>query len=72
MTASYILTDHNELPFLEGIYTEPALDMSPAFNKSVTDYYATVPYDVYLVKVWALTISCFSEARLEDKYGLSR
>ncbi len=66
------LSDTTLMPFLEGINTEPSIMLSPVFNHSVTEYYATVPYDVILIKVWGFAQSCYCEARLEDKYGLAR
>ena len=52
--------------------SEPALNFTPVFSEDTTDYYATVPHDVLLVKIWGFAKSCNCEARLDDKYGLSR
>ena len=54
------------------LFSEPPLNFTPMFNKETTDYYATVPHDVLLIKVWGFAKSCNCEARLDDKYGLSR
>ncbi|KAI0234441.1 Cadherin-like and PC-esterase domain-containing protein 1 [Lamellibrachia satsuma] len=65
--------DVEDMPFLEGFYTQPKLkNVTPTFDMAVLEYYATVPYDVLLVMVWAFTRSCYSEARLHTKYGVSR
>ena len=64
--------DAASMPYLSGLRTWPTLALSPAFNASVGEYYARVPYDVYLLRVWAWVQSCYSEARMDDKYGLSR
>ena len=60
------------MPYLSSLHTWPALVLTPAFNTTVVEYYARVPYSVYLLRVWAVAHSCYSEARLEEKYGLSR
>ena len=63
----------DDTPFLEAFYTQPKLTtVTPAFDPAVVEYYATVPYDVLLVTVWAFARSCHSEARLHTKYGVSR
>lgn len=65
--------DKEQMPFLEGFYTQPKLKtVTPLFDPAVVEYYATVPYDVLLVTVWAFARSCHSEARLHTKYGVSR
>lgn len=70
-SACYI-TDREVLPYLLGIYTSPALNITPQFDASVLEYFATVPYETILVKIWGIAQNCDCEARLEDKYGLSR
>ncbi len=60
------------MPYLSGIYTEPSLNVTPAFKVETIEYYTTVPYNMFLVKVWGFAQSCDCEARLDDKYGLSR
>ena len=68
-----MLADVEDMPFLEGFYTQPKLkNVTPTFDMAVLEYYATVPYDVLLVMVWAFTRNCYSEARLHTKYGVSR
>ncbi|XP_014671086.1 PREDICTED: cadherin-like and PC-esterase domain-containing protein 1 [Priapulus caudatus] len=59
-------------PYLLGLYTEPQIEMAPPFDRLVTEYYATVDYDVILLKVWATAQSCSCEARVNDRFGLSR
>jgi len=68
-----MFADKDETPFLEAFYTQPKLKtVTPAFDPAVVEYYATVPYDVLLVTVWAFARGCHSEARLHTKYGVSR
>ncbi|XP_038054432.1 cadherin-like and PC-esterase domain-containing protein 1 [Patiria miniata] len=52
--------------------TDPAILLTPTFDPKVTEYQAVVPHEVALIKVWGFARSCDSEARLEDRYGVSR
>ncbi|XP_033114618.1 cadherin-like and PC-esterase domain-containing protein 1 [Anneissia japonica] len=64
--------DHQTMPYLSGIYFEPNISFSPEFDPYTTEYYAKVPYKTVILKVWAHSMNCDCEVRLEDKYGLSR
>ena len=59
-------------PFLTAIHFDPPLNLTPTFDPMVTDYQATVPHDLVLIKVWGFSTSCDTEARLEDKLASSR
>ena len=66
------ISDKENKAHITGIYTEPPMNITPPFQPHVTDYYVTVPYDLFLIKVWSFASSCSCEARLDGKYGLSR
>ena len=72
MTRPPCVEEKESMPYLHGFMTDPSLNFTPTFNLTTSEYYASVPYDLYLVRVWAWTVSCYSEARMEEKYGLSR
>ncbi|XP_072025253.1 LOW QUALITY PROTEIN: cadherin-like and PC-esterase domain-containing protein 1 [Amphiura filiformis] len=64
--------DPATMPFLSAFHFDPPLNLTPTFDPMVTEYEATVPHDMVLIKVWGFATSCDSEARLEDKLGASR
>lgn len=72
MDLIYFYPDKETMGYITGIHTEPVVNITPSFQPHVTEYYLTVPYDLYLIKVWAFAESCSCEARLDEKYGLSR
>lgn len=62
--------DDSLLALLGGLSTVPRLRLQPAFNGSVvTDYYATVPHSVILIRVVVFTAHCRTEARLNSVNG---
>ncbi|XP_071784213.1 cadherin-like and PC-esterase domain-containing protein 1 [Asterias amurensis] len=64
--------DPTTLSELLDFRTDPTIILSPTFDPKVTEYQAMVPHDVTLIKVWGFARSCDSEARVEDRYGISR
>jgi len=66
----FLQSDDSLLALLGDISTVPRLQLQPVFNGSaVTDYYATVPHSVILVRVVVLTAHCRTEARLNSVNG---
>ncbi|XP_013411217.1 cadherin-like and PC-esterase domain-containing protein 1 [Lingula anatina] len=64
--------DEELKPYMSAIHTDPPIKLQPSFRATSTEYQATVPYNVLLVKVWATARSCDCEVRLQDTYGPSR
>ncbi|XP_071961477.1 cadherin-like and PC-esterase domain-containing protein 1 [Antedon mediterranea] len=64
--------DRQTMPYISGIFFEPNISFSPEFDPYTSEYYAKVPYDTMITRVWAHSMNCDCEVRLEDKYGLSR
>ena len=65
-----VQTDDSQLALLGDISTVPQLQLQPAFNaSSVTDYYATVPHSIILIRVVVLTAHCRTVARLNSVNG---
>lgn len=54
------------------IYTEPKLNLTPIFNASITEYYATVDHDLIVIQIKGFAVSCQAEVRLADRFGPSR
>ncbi|XP_064604834.1 cadherin-like and PC-esterase domain-containing protein 1 [Liolophura sinensis] len=64
--------DKSQLPYLTAIHFSPPIKLSPAFQAVTSEYMAVVDYGTYLIQVWAVAKGCNCEARLEEKYGMSR
>ena len=58
------------MPYLATLHTYPVLNLT--FDPRITDYHAAVPYDQLVIQVGASAVNCECEARLEDKFGVSR
>lgn len=64
--------DPLDTPYLMNIMTEPQINITPKFDSSVVSYEVSVPYEILLIKIWAFARSCQCEARMDDKFGVSR
>ncbi|XP_041349337.1 cadherin-like and PC-esterase domain-containing protein 1 [Gigantopelta aegis] len=64
--------DPASMPYLKNLYINPKSTLSPEFSPFMTEYHITVDYDVLHIAVWAFAKSCSSQARMEDKHGVSR
>ncbi|XP_072174301.1 cadherin-like and PC-esterase domain-containing protein 1 [Diadema setosum] len=62
--------DRDTVPYLASLSTFPALNLT--FEPGTTEYHSSVPYGQVVLQVGAFARSCDCEARLEDKYGVSR
>ncbi|KAM4748879.1 cadherin-like and PC-esterase domain-containing protein 1 [Rhinophrynus dorsalis] len=63
--------DDDTLSYISRIFSNPQLDLSPAFNPKIKDYYAEVPFDVVTVEIGAEAVNSKTQVHLDNKEGQS-
>ncbi|XP_069832665.1 cadherin-like and PC-esterase domain-containing protein 1 [Dendropsophus ebraccatus] len=61
--------DNDTLSYISRIFSNPSLDMTPAFNPKIKEYYAELPFHVVAVEIGAEAANCKSQVHLDDKNG---
>lgn len=61
--------DNDTLSYINRIFSNPPLDLTPEFNPKIKDYYAELPFDVVTVEIGAEPANCKSQVHLDNKNG---
>ncbi|XP_056429794.1 cadherin-like and PC-esterase domain-containing protein 1 isoform X2 [Hyla sarda] len=61
--------DNDTLSYISHIFSNPPLDLTPAFSPKIKEYYAELPFDVVTVEIGAEPANCKSQVHLDDTNG---